>query len=52
VPGLAQYQQMMLVLKGEALGLARWLPPLLAASAMAGASLWYVAREMRAAAAR
>jgi sodium transport system permease protein len=52
VPGLAQYQQMMLVLKGEALGLARWLPPLLAAAAMAGASLWYVAREMRAAAAR
>lgn len=52
VPGLAQYQQMMLVLKGEALGLARWLPPLLAAAAMAGASLWYVARTMRTAAAR
>jgi sodium transport system permease protein len=52
VPGLAQYQQMMLVLKGEALGLERILPPLLAALAMAGASLWYVAREMRAAAAR
>lgn len=52
VPGLAQYQQMMLVLKGEALGLARVLPPLLAASAVAAASLWYVAKEMRAAAAR
>ncbi len=52
IPGLAQYQQMMLVLKGEALGLARVLPPLVAAGAMAAASLWYVAREMRAAASR
>jgi sodium transport system permease protein len=52
VPGLAQYQQMMLVLKGEALGLARVLPPLLAAAAIAGVSVWYVAREMRAAASR
>jgi sodium transport system permease protein len=52
VPGLAQYQQMMLVLKGEALGWARVMPPLLAASAVALGSLWYVAREMRAAASR
>ncbi|WP_374658468.1 ABC transporter permease [Inhella sp.] len=52
VPGLAQYQQMMLVLKGEALGLDRVLPALLSALGLAAASLWYVAREMRAAAAR
>jgi sodium transport system permease protein len=52
VPGLAQYQQLMLVLKGESLRLMQWLPTLLSCALLAGVSLVYVARQMRAAASR
>ncbi len=52
VPGLGQYQQMMLVLKGESLRLMQWLPPLLSSLALITVGLWYVARQMRAAASR
>jgi sodium transport system permease protein len=52
VPGLAQYQQMMLVLKGEGLRLMQWLPTLASSALIATVGLWYVARQMRAAASR
>lgn len=52
LPGLAQYQQMMLVLKGEGLNLMQWMPPLLSSAALIAISLAYVAQQMRAAASR
>ncbi len=52
LPGLAQYQQMMLVLKGEGLNLMQWLPPVISSVALIGISLAYVAQQMRAAASR
>lgn len=52
VPGLAQYQQMMLVLKGESLHLMQWLPPVLSSLVLIAGGLWYVAQQMRAAASR
>ncbi|MFN4116747.1 MAG: ABC transporter permease [Inhella sp.] len=52
LPGLAQYQQMMLVLKGEGLKPMQWLPPVISSVALIGVSLAYVAQQMRAAASR
>lgn len=52
VPGLAQYQQMMLILKGEGLRLMQWLPPVLSSLFFIATGLWYVAQQMRAAASR
>jgi sodium transport system permease protein len=52
VPGLGQYQQMMQILKGETLTARQWMPPLLTASGIVVGGLWYVARQMRSAAAR
>jgi sodium transport system permease protein len=47
VPGLAQNTQMMLVLKGETLDLAKLLPPMLVGVALTVACLSYVAHSMR-----
>jgi sodium transport system permease protein len=52
VPGLAQYQQMMLVLKGEALRMDQWVPAVASSLIIIGAGLAYVAQQMRAAASR
>ncbi len=52
VPGLAQNTLMMLVLKGEALTLARVLPSVLVGALLTVVCLLYVARSMRAAVAR
>jgi sodium transport system permease protein len=52
VPGLAQNTLMLLVLKGEPLGWARLLPPLLTGAAVTVACLAFVARSMRMAVAR
>lgn len=52
VPGLAQYQQMLLVLKGETLRLTQWLPTVLSSLLIALAGIAYVTQQMRAAAAR
>lgn len=52
VPGLAQNTLMMLVLKGEALTMARVLPSVLVGALLTGVCLFYVARSMRAAVAR
>lgn len=37
-------QQMMVMLKGEALGVDRWRPSVLATNGNAAASLWHVVR--------
>ena len=52
VPGLAQNTLMMLVLKGEALTLARVLPSVLVGALLTVVCLLYVARSMRTAVAR
>lgn len=52
VPGLAQNSLMMLVLKGEALTMAKVLPSVIVGAALTGACLAYVARSMRGAVAR
>lgn len=52
VPGLAQNTQMLLVLKGEALGWAQLLPSMIVGLALTVAGLAYVARSMRTAVAR
>jgi len=52
VPGLAQYQQMMLVLKGEALRMDQWAPAVASSLIIIGGGLAYVAQQMRAAASR
>ena len=52
VPGLAQNTLMMLVLKGEPLGMLKLLPPLLVGLALTAGCLAYVARSMRRAVAR
>lgn len=52
VPGLAQNTLMMLVLKGEALTLARVLPGVLVGAGLTVVCLLYVARSMRIAVAR
>ena len=52
VPGLAQNSLMLLVLKGEALSLAKVLPSVLVCGGMTLAGLLFVARSMRQAVAR
>ncbi len=52
VPGLAQNSLMMLVLKGESLGLMKLLPSMLVGVAMTVVCLGFVARSMRSAVAR
>ncbi|MFO1252308.1 MAG: ABC transporter permease subunit [Inhella sp.] len=52
IPGLGQNQLMMLVLKGEPIGLMQWGPAVLTAAVLTSACLVYVARHMREAVSR
>lgn len=52
IPGLGQNQLMMLVLKGEPIGLLQWGPAVLTAVLLTSACLVYVARHMREAVSR
>ncbi len=52
VPGLGQYQLMLLVLKGEALSPAQWLPAVVTAALITSACVVFVAQQMRSAASR
>jgi sodium transport system permease protein len=47
IPGLGQNQLMMLVLKGEPIGLLQWGPAVLTGAGLTAACLVYVARHMR-----
>jgi sodium transport system permease protein len=46
-PGLGQNQLMMLVLKGEPIGVLQWGPSVVTGVALTAACLVYVARHMR-----
>jgi len=52
IPGLGQNQLMMLVLKGEPIGLLQWGPAVLTALLLTSACVVYVARHMREAVSR